>query len=188
MNAYGLVLNDIGLEPFFDRVLQQVLQPLSMLLFRDSTAGHALDHHHSFMVSYGVDKDRHLDMHTDDSEVTLNVNLIDDFTGSSLTFCGLFGTVGRRKHQISYAHKRGRAVIHAGLHTHGAAPLKSGTRHNLVVWGRSSAFRIGDMFAARYRHRELAELPPDAECLSRTHDQDYDAWSRHISAHLDKDA
>lgn len=129
-------------------------------------------------MSYGVGMDRHLDMHTDDSEVTVNVNLADQFIGSDLVFCGLFGTVGRRRQQLSYRHRRGRAVIHAGLHTHGAMALQEGTRHNLVVWGRSSGFRTSGAFAERYRREQLAELPPDLVCLSKTHDQDFQQWSK----------
>eukprot|EP00911_Craspedida_sp_UC1_P000947 UC1_evm10s708 len=177
MNAYGLVLNDVGFERFCDHLLAKVVQPLARLILPDASAGHALDHHHTFVVSYERGKDKALDMHVDDSEVTLNVNLHDAFKGSGLVFCGLFGTMGRRKHNFTYKHERGRAILHAGLHTHGALPLVEGVRHNLILWARSSSFRTSEAFHTRFRSPTLNEFPPDRVCLSRTHDRDYDQWA-----------
>lgn len=46
-----------------------------------------------------------LDMHVDDSEVTLNVNIFDGFRGAGLTFCGMFGTAAHRKEGMKYTHQ-----------------------------------------------------------------------------------
>lgn len=119
-------------------------------------------------------------MHTDDSEVTLNVNLCDDFEGASLTFCGRFGARDRRTLQKQYEHVRGRAVIHLGMHTHGAKDLESGERVNLIVWARSSRYRETDAYSARYRRETLVEEEPDSVCLSKTHDKDYGYWIRRL--------
>jgi hypothetical protein len=128
-------------------------------------------------VEYREGRDLLLDMHTDDSEVTLNVNLCDAFTGSGLSFCGLFGTTGRRRLAHVFEHELGRAVIHAWLHTHGADALETGERHNLIIWCRSSGFRESELFRQRYAVETLEEEEPDLRCLSRTHDLDYDAWA-----------
>ena len=56
--------------------------------------GARFDDHHSFCVSYRPDEDRGLDMHTDNSDVTLNVCLGRDFTAAGLTFCGEVGQAG----------------------------------------------------------------------------------------------
>jgi hypothetical protein len=135
---------------------------------------------HASFFSQGADVS--LDMHTDDSDVTFNVNVCDGFRGAGLSFCGQYGNVDRRllnhvssfsfsfslslfldvidlivKHPpylplidcsgmkifllISlplcsalsasqvYEHKLGRAVIHSGLHTHGADDLTAGERY-----------------------------------------------------------
>ena len=37
-----------------------------------------------------------LDMHTDDSDVTCNVNVCDAYEGAGLSFCGLYGSMDRR--------------------------------------------------------------------------------------------
>lgn len=181
MNRYGLILNDIGLESQFDGLMRRFIQPFASLLLVRETGGCALDTHHSFMVQYMQGEDVKLDMHTDDSEVTLNVNICDEFEGAGLTFCGLYGSEQRRKVSRQYAHVRGRAVIHAGLHTHGADDIASGRRFNIIVWCRSSEFRRSEAFLEKYRKATLLEEEPDLRCLSRTHDQDYTYWSKALA-------
>mmetsp|Transcript_3748 Transcript_3748/g.14735 ORF Transcript_3748/g.14735 Transcript_3748/m.14735 type:complete len:620 (-) Transcript_3748:1895-3754(-) len=86
MNNYGVIVNDIGLEPFVTALQRLVLTPIARALFApgapnnppwgDETLGHpgaAFDSHHSFIVKYRADEDPHLDVHTDDSDVTFNV-------------------------------------------------------------------------------------------------------------------
>lgn len=64
----GIILSDIGLEPFVDR-LQGLLQALGETLFPGP--GCAWDGHHCFIVRYREEEDLGLDMHTDDSETWL---------------------------------------------------------------------------------------------------------------------
>ena len=110
MNSYGLVMNQIGLKPLLDDLQQSCLLPLSRLLFPGE--GSSFDEHHSFMVKYRRGEDTHLDMHHDDSEVTLNVCLGKDFAGATLSFCGQVGGARHRKHSHKYTHSLGRAVVH----------------------------------------------------------------------------
>jgi hypothetical protein len=55
------------------------VRPLITALFPKE--GAHVDHHHTFMVQYKADQDLGLDMHTDASDVTLNVCLGRQFTG-----------------------------------------------------------------------------------------------------------
>lgn len=73
MNAYGLIVNEIGLEGTMDHLQQQVLWPIARTLF--PIEGCRFDGHHSFLVHYKIGEDLGLDMHTDDSDVTFNVCL-----------------------------------------------------------------------------------------------------------------
>eukprot|EP00854_Cymbomonas_tetramitiformis_P003010 gene3010-3827_t len=50
MNNYGIIVNEIGMERMIDVLQQQVLQPISALLFGEE--GAQLDRHHCFMVQY----------------------------------------------------------------------------------------------------------------------------------------
>eukprot|EP00913_Durusdinium_trenchii_P009526 g8954.t1 len=138
MNAYGIILNDIGMEPLIDE-LQRVLQPLGELLFPGP--GNCWDGHHCFIVRYRSGEDLGLDMHTDDSDgwdVTFNLCLGLDFTGAGLQFCGMSGAPDHRKHRHSYFHRKGHCVMHLGRRRHGADDITSGERLNLILWNHSS--------------------------------------------------
>jgi hypothetical protein len=104
MNNYGLILNDIGMEHSLTSLLHSFLKPVAALLYPDD-GGRTVDHHHSFLVQYKPDADRLLDMHVDDSEVTFNVNVLDAFEGSALTFCGRLQSPDHRQRQLGYKHE-----------------------------------------------------------------------------------
>lgn len=54
MNKYGLVLNEIGMEPVFTSLVEQVLQRIARTFFGEE--GECLDRHHSFVVQYAAGK------------------------------------------------------------------------------------------------------------------------------------
>jgi len=195
MNNYGVILNYIGLEPFVTDLFETYLTKIAQWLYPSNIDKHdeelpdedldfthhgTLDHHHTFMVQYKMDADLFLDMHIDDSEVTFNVNLLDEFTGAELAICGLAGEKKRRNHLLSYNHKKGRCLVHAGQQRHGARAITAGERQNLIVWCRSSWYRTanphGSGKCACCKYRGKAFNDPDAICLSKTHDRDYDKW------------
>ena len=102
--------------------VQQFIEPLSRRLFprlhpeRSSATISSMDSHHGFIafaslpqeghnsylvctpvpprfvVEYGADKDKKLDWHVDDSDVTLNVCLGKQFEGGDLVFSGTRAT------------------------------------------------------------------------------------------------
>merc|ERR1712232_573137 len=90
-------------------------------LLTQDWGGSTLSSHHTFIVRYRPDEDRHLDMHVDDSDVTFNFGLLegDGFTGSDLAICGMFSDKDHRKKLGIYQHKKGRCVVHAGKRRHG---------------------------------------------------------------------
>ena len=177
MNNYGVVLNSVGLEKTMDRLQRLAVAPLASRLF--PLHGGDADHHHTFMVQYKHGEDLGLDMHTDASDVTLNVCLGKDFTGAGLTFCGVrggggggtgaggtggaagsagaagaagaAGGGGERRFSYRHAHVKGRAVMHLGAHRHGADDLSSGERYNLIMWCKSSSHRLTADFATKYQ-------------------------------------
>ena len=172
MNQYGVVVNEIGMRPVITSFQQTYLWPLAKRLF--PREGAKFGNHHSFIVRYRADEDLGLDMHVDDSDVTFNVCLGHDFTGATLSFCGNLGQPNHRKHVHTYHHQIGRAVIHLGSRRHGADDIASGTRANLIVWNHNHEWRE----SAEYKRMrsilyESEEGPPDAVCLSYTHDRDY---------------
>ncbi|CAJ1435356.1 unnamed protein product, partial [Effrenium voratum] len=168
MNAYGIILNDIGMEPLIDE-LQRMLQPLGDLFFPGP--GNCWDGHHCFIVRYRSGEDLGLDMHTDDSDVTFNLCLGLDFAGAGLQFCGMTGATDHRKHQMCYKHRKGHCVFHLGRRRHGADDITSGERLNLILWNHSSTYRTSDESEAPEYNAESG--PPDAVCVSYTHDRDF---------------
>ena len=120
-----------------------MVAPLAAALYASEPFATSIDHHHSFVVEYSTAEggDRGLDMHHDASEVTLNVCLGREFTGAGLRFCGRFGGAAHRRELCVLRHAKGRAVLHLGRQRHGADALTAGSRVNLIVWARSSAFR-----------------------------------------------
>ena len=121
-------------------------------------------------------------MHHDASEVTLNVCLgRDGFEGGGLRFCGRFGGAAHRRELCVLRHAKGRAVLHLGRQRHGADALTAGSRVNLIVWARSSAFRAAAAFGhiepdgyPQQDEDEAGGAPPDALCLSKANDRDYE--------------
>ncbi|CAL5186621.1 unnamed protein product [Lathyrus oleraceus] len=145
MNKFGAVLDDFGLEPMLDKLMDDFVRPLSRVFFPE-VGGSTLDSHHGFVVEYGKDKDVDLGFHVDDSEVTLNVCLGKEFSGGELFFrgsrCEKHVNTGSQPDEVfDYNHVPGRAVLHRGRHRHGARATTSGHRINFLMWCRSSVFR-----------------------------------------------
>lgn len=141
MNAYGVVLDD--LEPardFFAALTRRVVQPLARALFDEWLSGE-LDNHHAFSVKYALGGDRGLDFHMDQSLITLNVCLGRQFSGGAVYFNGVRDTPSEHVEQFNFNHRvgGGDAIVHVGQHWHGAHPIESGERHNLILWTRSVA-------------------------------------------------
>lgn len=169
MNNYGVIVNDIGLEDFITTLQRRVLEPVAKKLFNFG----GFDSHHSFIVKYRSDEDTHLDVHTDDSDVTFNIALGRDFEGSNLIFCGMIGTTHHRQFQCSYKHKIGRCVVHLGNRRHGTDDITRGERINLIVWNHSLAYRDSAAATAHNRDFHKEQVKPDPRCVSYTHDRDF---------------
>jgi len=183
MNKYGLVLNEIGMEPMFNSLQERVLRHIARLLFGDE--GAQLDRHHSFVVQYAAGKDLGLDMHTDNSDVTFNVCLGRQFEGAGLTFCGYMGQAKHRKLTHCYRHVKGDCVVHLGRRRHGADDITSGERLNLIIWNHNLVFRNSKAYLELQQQKryEREAGPPDIECLSYTHDRDYLQYKEKPAAH-----
>ena len=171
MNQYGVILNFVGMQGVFTRLQQEVFGPIAQVLFPnvvgESSAvmtstkqGHSqkkprmedkplpsenwgyFDSHHTFVVQYEPGKDLGLDMHTDASHVTFNACLGKEFTGAPLVFCGVQGNPTHRKQSLTYAHERGRCVVHLGQRRHGARNITTGQRHVACLCKRATTLTI----------------------------------------------
>jgi len=144
MHDHGVMLGSIGLDGLVDQ-LSRHLSPLITAHF-PLQGGGEIDHHHSYLVEYGRELDEDLGFHVDDSEVTLNLCLGEEFSGAELVLLGARCDVHRQtpvadSEVIEIEHQPGLAVLHAGRQRHRVDPILRGRRRNLIAWLRSSAYR-----------------------------------------------
>jgi hypothetical protein len=172
MNRYGVIMRSVGLAPFTSALTAAVLQPIASALFPlEALQGGGFSDQHAFIVAYDVEegRDKLLDMHTDDADVTFNACLGKEFEGATLTFCGALGAADHRALSLVYRHAVGRCVVHRGRQRHGADAILKGSRRNLIVWCRNGSFRANPHMAGAVWQ---AEPRVDPVCTSFTHDRD----------------
>nr|XP_016850236.1 PREDICTED: 2-oxoglutarate and iron-dependent oxygenase domain-containing protein 2 [Anolis carolinensis] len=141
MNNYGVLLNELGMdEAFITPFREKYLQPLAALLYPDCGGGH-LDSHKAFVVKYALKEDLDLSSHYDNAEVTLNVSLGKEFTDGNLYFAEFREDINPVPKYIEVEHVLFHGLLHRGGQMHGALPVTSGERWNLIIWMRSSIVR-----------------------------------------------
>eukprot|EP01064_Diplonema_japonicum_P008607 TRINITY_DN16054_c0_g1_i1.p1 TRINITY_DN16054_c0_g1~~TRINITY_DN16054_c0_g1_i1.p1 ORF type:complete len:427 (+),score=47.64 TRINITY_DN16054_c0_g1_i1:383-1663(+) len=174
MNNYGVVLSDIGMGDMVRTLFKNYFHEISSALFPGP--GSDCNTNHSFTVRYRTDEDLGLDMHTDDSDVTVNICLGKDFEGAGLHFCGFIDEADHRKSPKQVRHRKGHCLMHRGNLRHGADNITSGERQNLIIWMRNSEYRRSLLhFSPDYVPETT---PPDPVCVSFTHDRDYGSFKK----------
>ncbi|KAI3372235.1 hypothetical protein L3Q82_022750, partial [Scortum barcoo] len=141
MNHYGILLNELGFDAgFITPLRERFLHPLTSLLYPDC-GGRCLDSHKAFVVKYDMNEDLDLSYHYDNAEVTLNVSLGKDFTGGNLYFGDMRQVPLSETECSEVEHRVTEGLLHRGQHMHGALPISSGQRWNLIIWMRASQER-----------------------------------------------
>ena len=154
MRKHGVVMKEIGLETIIDK-LRPNIEKLSRDLFPELVGETGLDSYKAYTIEYDADDKEYLKdigTHFDNSEVTLNVSLTDDHDGGELYFIRLVIKSFENKKNLIYGwfrdekmcpfeHRKGVGFLHAGEELHGAMPVISGKRTNLIIWLRSSSVR-----------------------------------------------
>ncbi|XP_005746113.1 2-oxoglutarate and iron-dependent oxygenase domain-containing protein 2 [Pundamilia nyererei] len=141
MNQYGILLNELSFdEHFITPLREQYLLPLTSLLYPDC-GGCCLDSHKAFVVKYDMNEDLDLSYHYDNAEVTLNVSLGKEFTEGNLYFGDMRQVPVSETECSEVEHRVTEGLLHRGQHMHGALPISSGQRWNLIIWMRASQER-----------------------------------------------
>jgi len=136
-------LDMIGLGWVNDLLFHLVMRPLAQQLFLESEQlQDDLDWRNGYIAGYSATptsaKPRErLVTHTDDSEITMNICLGDDFEGGALEFRGLRGTPEEGPLVGTYEPELGKALIHAGRHFHDVTQVTAGDRFAYILWARS---------------------------------------------------
>lgn len=164
MNRYGLVLDKESeggisykeIDFFREWLVDDYVRPLGRMLFPEYIGPMDDVLSYAFTIHYKEESanttasnkttskgDVLLNEHTDASVVTMNINLNlpqkEAYEGSELVFLDV-KTKSRNKIEL----QPGMVVFHRGLHPHQALPIKTGERHQLIVWlfGRDGYVRV----------------------------------------------
>ncbi|XP_012819972.1 2-oxoglutarate and iron-dependent oxygenase domain-containing protein 2 isoform X6 [Xenopus tropicalis] len=136
-----ILLNELGfVDALTAPLCEKYIEPLTSLLFPDWGGG-CLDSHRAFVVKYALQEDLDLSCHYDNAEVTLNVSLGKEFTDGNLYFSDMKEVPVNERTYAEVEHITGQGILHRGQHVHGALPISSGERWNLILWMRASDVR-----------------------------------------------
>ncbi|CAJ1943032.1 unnamed protein product [Cylindrotheca closterium] len=136
-------LDNLGLGWLNSLLLHLIVRPVSSHLYIETELnGGDLDWRQGYIAAYAADPTatkprQRLVPHTDDSEVTLNIGIGEEFSGGLLNFWGLRGTSEAGKLVGQYQPEIGRAAIHSGRHFHEVTAITSGNRFAYILWARS---------------------------------------------------
>jgi len=135
-HTQGYFLYELGMDSLVEK-LRERLDYVAGRLFPSLVGDSGLDSCRAFTVHYDAeakDGDKERSTHYDNSEVSANLCLTSSHSGGELYLLGQDG-------DITLQHRRGWAIIHPGSALHGALPIASGTRTNLLLFLRSSSVR-----------------------------------------------
>lgn len=167
MNSYGLVIDELGMGPFFDVFVRDYFSHFAKIL---NKGAYELDDHHTFVVEYFIGGDTNLSIHVDDSELTINVCLgVEGFKGGQVFFRGHRDKPATYNDYGEYENVIGRAIIHDGRHMHGACNLIAGERYNLIIWCRSSEYRKKEREHVHDENCHHEEHVHDENCVHHHH-------------------
>jgi len=135
-HTQGYLLYELGMDSLMEK-LRARLDYVARRLFPSLVGDSGLDSCRAFTVHYDAeaqDGDKERGTHFDNSEVSANLCLTSSHSGGELYLLGQDG-------DITLQHRRGWAIIHPGSALHGALPIASGARTNLLLFLRSSSVR-----------------------------------------------
>ncbi|KAK3264399.1 hypothetical protein CYMTET_26862 [Cymbomonas tetramitiformis] len=135
-NWHGVILNELGFQPLFAAVIDRLISPLAQETFPERfKSGLCAADHHAFVVEYAAGKDQSLDLHFDDSDITVNICLGKSFQGGGLSFFGQAGKADEDIHEVDVEFAgAAHGLMHLGSHKHLVKKLEGGSRVNLLLW------------------------------------------------------
>ncbi|XP_059154176.1 2-oxoglutarate and iron-dependent oxygenase domain-containing protein 2-like isoform X1 [Physella acuta] len=145
MNASGISLDEMGLsDSLITSLVRDYFQPITRILF-PHWGGGLIDSYRAFIVKYEAHGDRELSLHFDNSEITANISINEDYEGGQLQVRKMSTAAGVDEEfsepMVKISHEMCFGLLHCGRQHHSALPLNQGIRYNLVIWMRSSEVR-----------------------------------------------
>jgi len=121
-------MESLGMQPIYQRVLQEFVYPIWIWFWELAGEDWNRLNSENFIAKYDTKNQGSLDLHHDDSVITLNLRLNDDFKGG--------GTYLPKYQKTLQPRKIGNVMSHPGqiTHLHGGRPVEEGTRYILVTF------------------------------------------------------
>ena len=138
MHQMSIPTDKLNLKEEIDDLVNIYLNKISSSLFPNRYF-FKFDSIHSYIVHYLESGDIDLDFHVDDSLITFNICLNDNFEDSNIIFEGPrcpkhLGSYSDTKEIFKIKHRKGYAIIHDGKNRHRVDKIISGERFNLIIW------------------------------------------------------
>jgi hypothetical protein len=126
-----VLLPELGLNDIYNRVLDEIVRPLSIHLWNLEGKSWDKFSNENFMAIYTTDRQSHLSLHHDRSHLTLVIKMNDEFSGG--------GTWFPQYQKLINPEVVGTAALHPGMvtHRHGARPITAGKRYIIVSFIRT---------------------------------------------------
>lgn len=145
MHKNAILLEELGLDEFFKEFFSEILTKVIHSIFTERMY-QEFDGIHGYVVRYGNSKDKNLDFHVDDSLVTMNLCLNEQFLGSDLMFHGIrcpihIDTPSLHNEEVVINHQKGFTVMHEGKNRHYVNSITDGNRYGLIIWCQNSKER-----------------------------------------------
>ena len=138
MHQMSITTDKLNLKKEIDYLVKIYLNKISSSLFPNRYF-FKFDYQHSYIVRYSESGDNDLDFHVDDSLITFNVCLNDNFEGSDIIFEGPrcpkhLDSYSDTKEIFKIKHRKGFAIVHDGKNRHRVEKILAGERINLIIW------------------------------------------------------
>lgn len=121
-------MESLGMQDIYQAVLERIVYPIWVWYWElEGNNWHKLTSE-NFIAKYDTKNQGSLNLHHDNSLITLNVRLNDEFKGG--------GTYLPKYKLTTQPRKKGNAIAHPGMitHKHGGRPVEEGTRYILVTF------------------------------------------------------
>lgn len=132
MQAEGIVLDDVGMEPLLMAMLEQILQKVSGALYGDQ--GKPIVAHHGFILHNGPSNCTGIPSHKDEGDLTFNVCITPRFKGGEMCFYTPQSGDSSTFEEKIVEPVIGRCIVYPGGVQHATRQTRSGVRRSFVLW------------------------------------------------------
>jgi len=142
MHKYTIPLGKLALQDFIEAFVNTYLLKIIQKFFPDRL-DHGFDEIHGYIVRYSKYEDVNLERHVDDSFVTSNICLNENFLGSELVFNGVrcpihLDSSFQINEELSITQKKATLILHDGKNRHYVNSIREGKRYSLIIWMQSN--------------------------------------------------